>query len=58
MGKNSKGSAKGDKSMGSSKNAMSQRGNGTMNAKEVTDGFASADASKLKRGEFKDNRYR
>jgi len=46
------------KAMGESKSAMTQPGNGSMNAKEVTDSFASADASKLKKGAFKFDRYK
>ena len=50
--------AKEGKSMGESKSAMTQPGNGTMNAKEVTDAFASADSAKIKSGAFKDRRYK
>lgn len=60
MKKFSKGSSKSESSssMGSSKNAMSQPGNGSMDAKEVTDAFASADSSKLKKGAYKFDRYK
>jgi hypothetical protein len=60
MKKFSKGSQKSESSakMGQAKCEMTQPGSGSMDALEVTDAFASADGSKLKKGAYKFDRYK
>jgi hypothetical protein len=41
----------------SAKNAMSQKDNGSMDYMRIQDKFASEDASKLRKGEYRHNRY-
>ena len=47
-----------DKSYSKEAKAFTNAANGTMNYLEKQSGFASKDAGKLKRGAYKENRYK
>lgn len=47
-----------DKEYSKEAKAFSNAANGTMNYLEKQSGFASKDAAKLKRGAYKENRYK